>query len=75
MTLGAGGICFGLHGPAGKSAPACAAQAEPASSKTANPIELRLDMDFHLVDGVIQIPTGIPDRGRRLRATLAVGRA
>src|ERR1700677_4684494 len=33
------------------------------------------NMHLHLIDGIVEIAAGVPGRGRRLRASLAIGRA
>src|SRR5438094_4117582 len=67
-------------GPGGKSGD-CAQESGTAASQNnaiVNPLRLNpsgLNTDFHLVNGVIEISAGIPCRGRRLSAALAVARA
>src|SRR5258705_11807168 len=65
-------------GPTGSSGTwvDCAHRHETTNSVTASIAKyLCLDMDSHLIDGVVEIAAGIPDRRERLCASLAIRRA
>src|SRR5580704_31961 len=65
-------------GPGGSSEfDADCAHSKGSAKKESNPQRstLCLDMNFHLVDGVVQVAAGIPHGCGGLRAPLAVGRS